>query len=88
MIILGIGGSATVDGGLGALQACGAKIFVMREGADAAGRGVVRLDDEALARRDGQDRRRLGREGVDQLIAADSLHALSPARDAEALPLA
>ncbi len=35
-IILGIGGSATVDGGLGALQACGAKIFVMREGADAA----------------------------------------------------
>jgi glycerate kinase len=35
-IILGIGGSATVDGGLGALQACGAKIFVQREGADAA----------------------------------------------------
>jgi len=31
-IILGIGGSATVDGGLGALQACGAKIFVQREG--------------------------------------------------------
>src|SRR5213075_2567366 len=29
-IILGIGGSATV-GGLGALQACGAKIFVQRE---------------------------------------------------------
>ena len=35
-IILGIGGSATVDGGLGALQACGAKIFVQREGANAA----------------------------------------------------
>jgi glycerate kinase len=35
-IILGIGGSATVDGGLGALQACGAKIFVQREGSDAA----------------------------------------------------
>src|SRR5882672_551452 len=34
-IILGIGGSATVDGGLGALQACGAKIFVQREGSDA-----------------------------------------------------
>ncbi|HEV8379227.1 MAG TPA: glycerate kinase [Tepidisphaeraceae bacterium] len=34
-IILGIGGSATVDGGLGALQACGAKIFVQREGANA-----------------------------------------------------
>ncbi len=33
-IILGIGGSATVDGGLGALQACGAKIFVQREGMD------------------------------------------------------
>ena len=31
-IILGIGGSATVDGGLGALQACGAKISVQREG--------------------------------------------------------
>jgi glycerate kinase len=35
-IILGIGGSATVDGGLGALQACGAKIFVQREGMDEA----------------------------------------------------
>jgi glycerate 2-kinase len=34
-IILGIGGSATVDGGLGALQACGAKIIVQREGSDA-----------------------------------------------------
>jgi glycerate kinase len=34
-IILGIGGSATVDGGLGALQACGAKVFVQREGAAA-----------------------------------------------------
>lgn len=31
-IIVGIGGSATVDGGLGALQACGAKISVQREG--------------------------------------------------------
>jgi len=35
-IILGIGGSATVDGGLGALQACGAKIFVQRDGMEEA----------------------------------------------------
>jgi len=34
-IILGIGGSATVDGGLGALQACGAQIFVQRDGESA-----------------------------------------------------
>src|SRR6266566_6059797 len=33
-LILGIGGSATVDGGLGVLQALGAKISVRRDGAD------------------------------------------------------
>ncbi|HEV8292573.1 MAG TPA: glycerate kinase, partial [Tepidisphaeraceae bacterium] len=51
-IILGIGGSATVDGGLGALQACGAKIFVQREDANtpqelkepATGQDLVDLD--------------------------------------------
>src|SRR5689334_24464370 len=50
-------------------------------------RGVVGLDDEALAGCDGQHRRRAGREGVDELVAANALHGPPPGVEAEAWAL-